>query len=83
MFYYIRIQSKKPEHMFMLHCSLVIRIICRKQHNNRALFVNVSKRLQQQPVPRPDFLTPVPFAVKKAHVACSIYIIVKVFSAIY
>lgn len=59
--------------MFMLHCSLVIRIICRKQHNNRALFVNVSKRLQQQPELRPDFLTPIPFAVQKAHVVCGSY----------
>lgn len=43
-FYHIRIRSNKPEHMFMLHCLLVIVIICRKQHHNRALFVNVSKR---------------------------------------
>ena len=67
----------------MLHCLLIIRIIYRKQHNNRALFVNVSKRLQQ-PAPRPDFLTPIPFAVWRKHMLCvvAISIMVKVFSAI-
>lgn len=69
MFYHIRIQCKKPEHMLMLHCSVVIRIICRK-HHNRALFVNVSKRLQEKTAPRADSLTPIPFAVKNAHAVC-------------
>lgn len=59
--------------MLMLHCSVVIRIICRKQHHNRALFVNVSKRLQEKPVPRADSLTPIPFAMKNGYVVCGDY----------
>lgn len=54
----------------MLHHSLVISVICRKQHNNRALFLNASKRLEQQPTLRLGFLTPLPFEMKKENV-CS------------
>jgi len=67
----------------MLHHSLVISVICRKQHNNRALFLNVSKRLEQQPTLRLGLLTPLPFEMKKANVVCSnseaISIVLKVF----
>lgn len=73
MFYHIRIQCKKPEYMLMLHCSMVIRIICRKQHHNRTLFVNVSKRLPGKPAPRADSLAPIPFAMRNAHVVCGGY----------